>query len=99
MDDAYLVTRKLTQAIINLSTRLKNSRIDCSGGLISIGRTNTFGPTELISKAQLGCQIAKRKGRNYTFVCDINQVIPCFSTLDGKRMVSTVKIPPGAVLN
>ncbi|MEM7210147.1 MAG: response regulator [Pseudomonadota bacterium] len=99
VDDAYLVTRKLTQAITALSKKLKNSRIDCSGGLISIGRTNSFGPTELISKAQLGCQIAKRKGRNYTFVCDINQVIPCFSTLDGKRMVSTVKIPPGAVLN
>ncbi len=98
VDDAYLVTRKLTQAVINLSKKLKNTRIDCSGGLISIGRTNAFGPTELISKAQLGCQIASRKGRNYAFVCDINQVIPCFTMLDGKRMVTTVKIPPGAVM-
>ena len=100
VDDAYLVTRKLTQAIINLSKKIKNARIDCSGGLISIGRTNAYSPSELISKAQLGCQIAKRKGRNYTFVCDINQVIPCFTKLEGNaRMLSTVKIPPGKAIS
>ena len=99
VDDAYLVTRKLTQSIINISQKLKNTRIDCSGGLISVGRVNAFAAGELISKAQLGCQIAKRKGRNYTFVCDINHLIPCFTKLDGQRMLSTVKIPPGAALN
>jgi len=80
IEDAYLVSRKMTQAVVSLSRHLKNASIDCSGGLIGIARGNSLGAQELISKARLGCQIARRKGRNYTFVCDLNQVIPCFSS-------------------
>ena len=76
IEDIFLVTGKFNDAIVTLSNKLKSSRLDFSGGLASIGSKSTFTASELIAKAQLGAQIAKRRGRNYVFYYDQNKIIP-----------------------
>lgn len=90
---AYQGARKVIQAIVSLTSNSKKSRIDCSGGLIGIGRGDGLNPNELISRTKIGCKIAKRMGRNYVFICDLKQVIRGFGKPEEKPMATTTNLP------
>ncbi len=76
-EDALYVTRKLIQKIYAVSLQMKFARLTCAAGLLSIHKFAQFSGSQMLSKTQLGCQIAKHRGLYHAFLCDNNETFPC----------------------
>ncbi len=79
-EDALLVTRKLVQKIYAVSLQMKFTRLICSAALINIQNCAPNDAGQLLSKAQLGCQIAKNKRLYHVFIGEHNQIVSCLPT-------------------